>query len=1060
MNTEKTEPNTNRCPKCQAPLPANAPQGLCPKCLLLAASTPTEAGQLAHKNPPPPIEEIAAAFPQLQVLELIGQGGMGVVYKARQPRLDRLVALKLLPLSLAADAAFAERFNREARVLARLNHPNIVTVYDFGQSGGFFYLLMEFVDGVNLRQAMQAGRFTPHQAMMLVPRICEALQFAHDEGILHRDIKPENILLDTKGRVKIADFGIAKLVGAAKENITLTASGQAIGTPHYMAPEQLEHPQDVDQRADIYSLGVVFYEMLTGELPIGRFAAPSTKSTVDPRVDEVVFHALEKEREKRFRSAGEVKTSVEAITAQVPASHGPTVLLPTPGASAAAGAVPPRRVACYFNTPARMRDCFPSAAARIFTCRGELLLDATTLTFTNPWRAAITLPLKDIADLSVGQFQMWSTPWLMKYARINYLCITFRRAGQLQTVHLTPIEPGTSSASQVNDCVARWHEQVQQALRNCGAAAPHVSEPGSVSVSAEPAFNQRVMPLVWALLILGALPWLLPVRSLPQPGLAAYLVAVIGLGAWILWYAGGYLRANSALWHGNLDSVTSEEPPVAEPVGAAGAGSARGGSAGVRPFYVSTLVVMAVAFLAALELCLLSLAQNGRSFPPAGQPGTAKVPAAATQPQFVLYTMPDDPSAPGAPKGPGHMYWHFKCLLPPHQLVRLLLVRWTNGTPTVDNNVSAYFKVGNVSVDEDFYLLADKLRETGLPGGTSITYWGTCFDMGSSSRLPGATVYRELETPTRMTIRSGHQGILRLADCGGAESQSPQTFSGVELRIFLEPITYAPVRLDPFEFEGTNYVAGTGSGWMPDQALKAIKDWPAEPLEKLGPKPAPAQQASAASPRATKAATGPGVAESESEGRFVLYTMPLPYDEAPGVVSRRLRCLLPAQHLVRVLFVRWTNGVPQVHNSLSCYFKVGDAPIDQELDVEGGRTVGAGSPYPTNEIKWAVHLFGPKVSVSGFPEEPAYRARETPAQMTVRSGHQGILHLADFLTPEGQSTQSPSGIELRIFLEPMQYAPVQTDPFEFKGTNFVAGKGPDWLPAQAIKAIKEWPIDK
>src|SRR5512137_66384 len=219
-----TEPITNRCPKCQTPLPANAPRGLCPKCLLAAAATPTEAGQPAAKNPSPPLEEVAAAFPQLQILELIGQGGMGVVYKVRQPRLDRLVALKLLPQSLAADAAFAERFNREARVLARLNHPNIVTVHDFGQSGGYFYLLMEFVDGVNLRQAMEAGRYTPLQAMMLVPKICEALQFAHEEGILHRDIKPENILLDTRARVKIADFGIAKLLGDATDKVTLTAS--------------------------------------------------------------------------------------------------------------------------------------------------------------------------------------------------------------------------------------------------------------------------------------------------------------------------------------------------------------------------------------------------------------------------------------------------------------------------------------------------------------------------------------------------------------------------------------------------------------------------------------------------------------------------------------------------------------------------------------------------------------------------------------------------------------------------------------------------------------------
>jgi tetratricopeptide (TPR) repeat protein len=210
-------------------------------------------------------------------------------------------------------------------MLARLNHPNIVTIHDFGQAGGFFYLLMEFVDGVNLRQAMKVGRFTPAQALAVVPKICEALQFAHNEGILHRDIKPENILLDSKGRVKIADFGIAKLVEGADLPLgqpgtagpapapNLTETGKVLGTPQYMAPEQFEHPQDVDQRADIYSLGVVFYEMLTGELPLGRFAPPSEKSTVDPRVDEVVLRTLEKQRERRTRTADEVKTQVETI---------------------------------------------------------------------------------------------------------------------------------------------------------------------------------------------------------------------------------------------------------------------------------------------------------------------------------------------------------------------------------------------------------------------------------------------------------------------------------------------------------------------------------------------------------------------------------------------------------------------------------------------------------------------------------------------------------------------------------------------------------------------------
>jgi serine/threonine protein kinase len=271
----------------------------------------------------PTQDELARAFPHLEILELIGQGGMGLVYKARQPKLDRFVALKILPQSLASDPTFTERFTREGRVLAKLNHPNIVTVHDFGQANGFFYLLMEFVNGVNLRQAMQAGRFTPAQALALVPDICEALQYAHTQGILHRDIKPENILLDTNGRIKIADFGIAKLLGEPKTAGTLTSSGAAIGTPHYMAPEQIEHPAEVDHRADIYSLGVVLYELLTGELPLGRFPPPSEKTPLNPGVDAFVLRALEKQREKRYQSAREVKTQVESLgSAGHEPSHG------------------------------------------------------------------------------------------------------------------------------------------------------------------------------------------------------------------------------------------------------------------------------------------------------------------------------------------------------------------------------------------------------------------------------------------------------------------------------------------------------------------------------------------------------------------------------------------------------------------------------------------------------------------------------------------------------------------------------------------------------------------
>jgi tRNA A-37 threonylcarbamoyl transferase component Bud32 len=260
---------------------------------------------------------LAQYFPQLEIVGLLGQGGMGAVYKARQVKLDRQVALKILPPRPGQDPAFAERFMREARALARVNHPHIVGVHDFGEAGGMYYFLMEYVDGVNLRQLMQSGRLAPEQALPIVGQICDALQYAHDEGIIHRDIKPENILLDQRGRVKIADFGLAKLVGPKLGMFTLTGSQQAMGTPHYMAPEQIERPQTVDQRADIYSLGVLFYEMLTGELPLGHFALPSQKAAVDERLDAVVLRALERDPERRYQRVSELKTDITGQSAMV-----------------------------------------------------------------------------------------------------------------------------------------------------------------------------------------------------------------------------------------------------------------------------------------------------------------------------------------------------------------------------------------------------------------------------------------------------------------------------------------------------------------------------------------------------------------------------------------------------------------------------------------------------------------------------------------------------------------------------------------------------------------------
>ena len=294
----------------------------------MAGAVSTPAGPTGGQRPEPPsLERLRAAFPQLEVIELIGQGGMGAVYKARQKQLDRIVALKVLPPGIGGDPAFAERFTREARALAKLLHPNIVTLFEFGRADGIYYLLMEYVDGVSLRQLLATGRVAPREALAIVPQICEALQFAHDHGIVHRDIKPENILMDRGGRVKVADFGLAKIIGGDEAALptaatapgggpALTASltGESImGTPQYMAPEQAAHPGDVDHRADIYALGVVFYQMLTGQLPGARLEAPSRKVRIDVRLDEVVLRALEQKPERRYQQVSEIKTQVETI---------------------------------------------------------------------------------------------------------------------------------------------------------------------------------------------------------------------------------------------------------------------------------------------------------------------------------------------------------------------------------------------------------------------------------------------------------------------------------------------------------------------------------------------------------------------------------------------------------------------------------------------------------------------------------------------------------------------------------------------------------------------------
>jgi len=343
-----------RCSRCGSLLLPNTHGGVCPACLVsVHFGTKADFSEpAAADNPTLSIENIAPHFPQLEIILCLGRGGMGVVYQARQKSLGRLVALKLLAPERGSDPAFAERFAREAQALARLDHPNIVTIYDFGEAGGWCYLLMEFVDGVTLRHLILGRRIAAREALGIVPQICDALQFAHDHGIVHRDIKPENILIDRRGQVKVADFGLAKLVGAtgaaaivagdpdAGSSGDLTEAGKIMGTPRYMAPEQRDQPDAVDHRADIYALGVVLYQMLTGELPDEKkLQPPSRHVRLDVRLDEIVLRALEKDPALRFANATEFKTDLETVAGTPPQPPPPPAAPSAPDSSGGSGSV-------------------------------------------------------------------------------------------------------------------------------------------------------------------------------------------------------------------------------------------------------------------------------------------------------------------------------------------------------------------------------------------------------------------------------------------------------------------------------------------------------------------------------------------------------------------------------------------------------------------------------------------------------------------------------------------------------------------------------------------------
>jgi predicted Ser/Thr protein kinase len=320
---------------------------------------------------PPTPEEVSRLLPQYRIEKLIGRGGMGAVYKGIQVNLDRPVAIKLLPAEMAADKEFVARFEREARTLAKLQHSRIVTIFDFGRTAeGHLYFVMEYIDGTDLRSILRGPGLDPEQALVLVGQLCDALQAAHREGIIHRDIKPENVLITRDGYVKLADFGLAR-PPQEEGSPNLTQTHLVLGTPDYMAPEQRFGAAKADARSDIFALGVMLYEMLTGQTPRGVFDPPSHKVGVDVRIDEVVLKALQSEPERRYQKASELKTAVENIrttprpapapaVAESPASE--SLTRPLAYAAAAVVVLSAIGIAAYLHRPKSVPATMTAAA--------------------------------------------------------------------------------------------------------------------------------------------------------------------------------------------------------------------------------------------------------------------------------------------------------------------------------------------------------------------------------------------------------------------------------------------------------------------------------------------------------------------------------------------------------------------------------------------------------------------------------------------------------------------------------------------------------------------------
>lgn len=341
--------------------------------------SPGHSGSRMGWRPPTP-EELQGQLPQYEIVEVLGMGGMGAVYKGFQTSLERYVAIKIMPPSFTDDdLQYAQRFKQEAKTMARLSHPGIVGVHDCGQTPqGLLFIVMEFIEGTDVHRMIQAqGHLPAEQAMAIIMHVCDALSYAHSNGIIHRDVKPANIMVDNLGRVKVADFGLAKVAAA---NTGLSSSNLTMGTPDYVAPEALVMGVEVDARADVYSVGVTLYEMLTGKVPRGRFEAASARVRgLDPRFDQVIDHAMRDDREARYASAQALRDDLMRIHTTPLSQSGMRQ-----AAARAKGPIQPQRHPVHDDVPEEEAPSGPPVALIMV---GLLVVVGIALFFWKPWAA-------------------------------------------------------------------------------------------------------------------------------------------------------------------------------------------------------------------------------------------------------------------------------------------------------------------------------------------------------------------------------------------------------------------------------------------------------------------------------------------------------------------------------------------------------------------------------------------------------------------------------------------------------------------------------------------------